>query len=67
MKQKIAEQDLISLKSGIWGHNIDLKGLVQEGWISQAGADLYLEDIGSKSRVVLNDNNLSDVVAEARV
>ena len=67
MTQEIAEQDLVSLKSGIWGHNIDLKGLVQEGWISQAGADLYLEDIGSKSRIALNDNKVSDVVAEARV
>ena len=55
------QQDLISLRSGIWGHDIDLQGLVQEGWISKEAADLYLkEDIGSDTQVVLNDNRISD-------
>ena len=62
-----AQQDLISLKSGIWGPDVNLQGLVQEGWVSQEGADLYLEELGSSGRVVLNENGVSDEPARARL
>ena len=50
------QQEIVMIKSGVLGRNLNLQEMVTDGFIRQAGADAYLEEIGSSGKVVINDN-----------